>query len=283
MFCTRAPVSTRAAWLSLLAAAGLIAACNKSPTPTPGKTPAPAALPSAATATQKPSAAKPVDPKAAATKPAQGARAAAKAAGTAEGAAKPETAAKPGKPSKPPVVAKVGGYAPDFELPGVDGQTLRMSSYKGRVIVLEWFNPDCPFVKNAHTKGPLKDMARKWQAKGVFWIAINSGAKGKQGHGLERNKRAVEEYGLDHPVLLDELGVVGRSYGADHTPHLVVIDGLGKIQYLGALDNLPFGELTEPGAKPTHYVDDAIEAVLRGQAAPVAKTASWGCSVKYAK
>ncbi|MCO4760967.1 MAG: redoxin domain-containing protein [Myxococcales bacterium] len=191
------------------------------------------------------------------------------------------TVAPPAPP--PPVLAKVGAYAPDFELPSVDGQTMRMSTYKGQIIVLEWFNPDCPFVKRAHKKGPLKDMARRWQDKGVFWIAINSGAPGKQGHGRERNAAAIEEFGLNHAVLLDETGAVGKKYGADHTPHVFVIDGLGKLRYAGALNNMPYGEVSEPGQQPLQYLEDALEAVARGQDAPVQQTKSWGCSVKYAK
>ncbi len=186
-------------------------------------------------------------------------------------------------PPPPPVMAKVGGYAPDFALPSVDGQTVRLSDHKGQIVVLEWFNPDCPFVKQAHEKGALKDMARRWGSKGVFWIAINSGAVGKQGHGRERNRAAIERYGLDHPVLLDETGMVGRKYGADHTPHVFVIDGLGKLRYAGGLDNMPFGEVSEPGQQPTPHLQDALEALSRGQAPAVLQTKSWGCSVKYAK
>ena len=179
--------------------------------------------------------------------------------------------------------AEIGAPAPDFSLPGVDGQRHKLSALRGSVVVLEWFNPDCPFVKRAHVEGPLQDMAKRWQARGVKWLAINSSAPGKQGHGLQRNRDALGLYGLSHPLLLDEKGAVGRLYGAARTPQAYVISKDGVLLYAGALNNMPYGELTEPGAEPKHYLQQALAASLAGKPVKVASTKPWGCSVKYAK
>ncbi|NVB41301.1 redoxin domain-containing protein [Pseudenhygromyxa sp. WMMC2535] len=139
--------------------------------------------------------------------------------------------------------AKVGEPAPAFTLPQVDGEEISLSDFAGKTVVLEWFNPDCPFVKYAHGEGPLKTMAAEQTKAGVVWLAINSGAPGKQGHGAERNREAAADWGLEHPILLDESGEVGKRYGAKTTPHMFVVDGEGKLVYAGGLDNAPLGQV----------------------------------------
>ncbi|MDP6935563.1 MAG: redoxin domain-containing protein, partial [Myxococcota bacterium] len=106
-------------------------------------------------------------------------------------------------------VATVGAPAPDFVLPGTDGKLGRLSDHAGRVVVLEWFNPDCPFVEYAHEKGPLKSLPTTWSEKGVVWLPINSNAPGKQGAGMARNARSVTDWTLPEPVLWDSSGAVG--------------------------------------------------------------------------
>ncbi len=177
-------------------------------------------------------------------------------------------------------VAKVGQPAPDFVLPDTQGRLTRLSEAKGKVLVLEWYNPDCPFVKHAHTEGGLVDRAARAAAEGVVWLAINSGAPGMQGHGQTRNHASIAEYKLGHPVLLDESGGVGRAYGATNTPHLYVIDPAGVLVYAGALDNLPYGEQAGEGPE-RHYLDEALVAARAGQPVPTPMTKAWGCSVKY--
>ena len=99
-------------------------------------------------------------------------------------------------------VAAVGQPAPDFELTGLDGAKAKLSDHKGKIVVLEWFNPDCPYVRMSHTKGSLKGSANSWNAKdSVVWLAVNSGAPGKQGYGAETNKAGVARFGLQYPVL----------------------------------------------------------------------------------
>ncbi|MEO1174456.1 MAG: redoxin family protein, partial [Myxococcota bacterium] len=150
--------------------------------------------------------------------------------------------------------ATVGETAPSFSVQDVNGKTVSLADYKGKKVVLEWFNPDCPFVKYSHTDGPLKGQAAKAESDTV-WIAINSGAPGKQGAGKDRNQKAVGEFGMEYPVLLDESGKVGRSYGAKTTPHMFVINEKGVLEYAGAIDNAPFGK--SKGAK-MNYVDNAL-------------------------
>ncbi len=176
----------------------------------------------------------------------------------------------------------LGAAAPDFTLKNLEGKEVKLSSFKGKTVVLEWFNPECPYVKAAHTKGSLVDTAKRAQAKGVVWLAINSGAAGKQGAGLETNKKGVATFKLEHPVLLDETGVVGKSYGATNTPNLFVIDGKGTLVYRGAIDNSPDGEGKSPeGGALINYVDQALEDLSGGKAARVPETKPYGCSVKY--
>jgi peroxiredoxin len=190
-----------------------------------------------------------------------------------------EQAAVASTPAVEAVAAKVGAPAPDFTLTDTDGKTHALAKYveSGKIVVLEWFNPDCPFVKKHHEKN--KTMANTFGAykgKDVVWLAINSGAAGKQGNGLERNQKARADYGVPYPILLDETGSVGRLYGAKTTPHMFVIQG-GTLVYAGAIDdNASAGTLGE-----TNYVANAVDAVLAGKAVEMADTKSYGCSVKY--
>lgn len=140
--------------------------------------------------------------------------------------------------------AKVGEPAPAFTLPSVSGEQVSLADYAGKTVVLEWFNPDCPFVKYAHESGgPLATLGNEQTKAGIVWLAINSGAPGKQGAGAERNKQAQTDWKLEHPILIDEDGKVGHTYGAQTTPHMFVIDPAGKLIYAGALDNAPLGRV----------------------------------------
>ena len=192
----------------------------------------------------------------------------------------PATAAAPSDGAQ---AAEVGKPAPDFALKDLDGKEVRLSSFKGKTVVLEWFNPGCPFVDKSHTKGSLKDAAKRHSKSGVVWLAINSGAPGKQGHGVEANREAAKKYGMEHPILVDESGAVGNTYGATNTPHMYVIDDKGTLVYRGAIDNSPDGEGESPtGGKLVAYVDEALAAVAAGKAPATTETKAYGCSVKYA-
>ncbi|KIG16458.1 hypothetical protein DB30_04502 [Enhygromyxa salina] len=139
--------------------------------------------------------------------------------------------------------AKIGEPAPAFSLPNLEGEQVSLADFAGKTVVLEWFNPDCPFVKYAHSEGPLASLGNEQQQAGVVWLAINSGAAGKQGAGVERNKQAKAEWNLAHPILIDEDGAVGHSYGAKTTPHMFVINPEGKLVFAGGLDNAPLGRV----------------------------------------
>ena len=196
----------------------------------------------------------------------------------------PVASGKPGAgaAAAPVVAAEVGKAAPDFTLNDLDGKPVSLSSFKGKTVVLEWFNPGCPYVKNAHEKGSLKTYASEAAAKGVVWLAINSGAPGKQGAGAEANREGAKAWSLAHPILLDPTGATGKKYGATNTPHMYVIDPTGTLVYAGAIDNSPDGEGESPeGGKLVNHVDEALKALSEGKPIANPKTKAYGCSVKY--
>ncbi len=210
--------------------------------------------------------------------------------GSAPAEREPSAAAATAKQAKAtaapaPVIAaaKVGDPAPDFELGDLEGNKLKLSSFRGKTVVLEWFNPECPFVKKSHAKGSLVDTAARHGKAGVVWLAINSGAPGKQGHGVDKNREGAKQFGMTHPVLLDETGSIGKAYGARRTPTMFVIDAKGTLVYRGAIDNSPDAEGESPeGGKLVNYVDAALADVAAGRALATAETEAYGCSVKYA-
>ncbi len=175
-------------------------------------------------------------------------------------------------------IAEVGTAALDFSLKDTDGGSFRLSDFKGKTVVFEWFNPDCPFVKHAYNDGPLGKLPKQWLDRGVVWVGVNSGAIGKQGAGVERNQRARVDWEMSHRVLIDAGGEVGRAYGAKTTPQIVVIDEAGIVAYNGALDNQPMGR---GKAELQVYADEVLAAVTAGKPSPHSRTKPYGCSVKY--
>jgi len=176
--------------------------------------------------------------------------------------------------------AAVGQPAPAFSLAATDGATHSLAQYAGKTVVLEWYNPDCPFVKYAHGPGgPLTAQPTKVTGSGVVWLAINSGAPGKQGADPARNVQSRTEYGITYPVLLDPTGTAGQAYGATNTPQMYVIDAKGTLVYAGALDNAPLGTLEGPAA--VNYVDAALADVAAGRPVATPTKKAYGCSVKY--
>jgi hypothetical protein len=198
-------------------------------------------------------------------------------------AAAPPSEAKTATSSAVAERAEVGKPAPDFTLVDVDGKSHALHDYRGKIVVLEWFNPGCPFVKMSHTKGSLVGTAKRHTDKGVVWLAVNSAAAGKQGYGREANLDGRQRYGIEHPILVDASGATGHAYGATNTPHMFVIDKEGTLVYRGAIDNSPDGEGQSPtGGKLVNYVDLAIDALDAGRPVEVKETQAYGCSVKYA-
>ena len=195
----------------------------------------------------------------------------------------PAASATPESPEKPEATsAAVGKPAPDFTLPDLDGTEVSLSDHKGKIVVLEWFNPECPFVIASHTKGSLKGAAEEAQKKGVVWLAINSNKPGSQGSAIETNREAKEKFGMNYPILRDESGKVGQLYGAKRTPHMYVIDAEGTLVYAGAIDNSPDGEGQSPtDGKLIRFVDEALSDLAQGQPVRTAETEAYGCTVKY--
>jgi alkyl hydroperoxide reductase subunit AhpC len=185
--------------------------------------------------------------------------------------------------ASPAHAAQVGQPAPDFTLQDLDGKVHRLSDLKGKVVVIEWFNPGCPFVANSHTRGSLVGAAGRLAKGDVVWLAVNSAAPGKQGYGVEANREAARHWSMSYPILLDESGAVGKAYGATNTPHMFVVAKDGKLAYKGAIDNSPDGERASPqGGSLVEYVPAALEDLSAGHPVRTAETKAYGCSVKYA-
>ena len=184
----------------------------------------------------------------------------------------------------PPVLAAdIGLPAPEFALKDLDGKVHKLSDYRGKTVVLEWFNPGCPYVVAAHTKGSLVDLARKQSKDGVVWLAVNSGAPGKQGHGVETNRAAAKAWSMAYPILVDESGSVGKAYGATNTPHMFVVSKDGRLVYKGAIDNSPDAERGSPqGGVLVEYVSATVEDLAAGRPVRTPQTRAYGCGVKYA-
>jgi len=182
--------------------------------------------------------------------------------------------------TQPAQKAKVGEIAPDFTLKDLDGKEHTLSEYKGKLVVLEWYNPECPYVKEQHTNGPLKIQGNKATEAGIVWLAINSSAPGKQGAGHDLNVKYRKKYAIEYPILDDNDGAVGTIYRARTTPHMYIINTDGILVYMGAIDNAPFGK-TPKKEEFTNYVEVAIEAVQNDIDVPNATNRPYGCSVKY--
>lgn len=167
--------------------------------------------------------------------------------------------------SAPPAAAAVGKPAPAFELKDSTGKSFKLSDYKDKVVLLEWYNQQCPVCVRAM---PMMAEAHKtYTGKGVVWLAIDS-THGRKAEDVEKWR---SEKGVHYPILLDADGTVGRAYGARTTPHIFVIDK-GTLVYAGA-------HKEEKGER--NYIAETLDAVLAGSPVPVAETKSWGCTVKY--
>lgn len=178
--------------------------------------------------------------------------------------------------------ATVGKAAPDFTLPDASGKSRKLSDWKGKFVVLEWFNHGCPFVKKHYESGNMQKLQKEYTKKGVVWLAINSSAKGKQGNasGPDHKKKFKELKSAPSAVLLDEDGKVGHLYGAKTTPHMFVIDSKGVLVYAGAIDDKPSPDQNEI-KEATNYVKAALDAAMSGKQITMAATKAYGCSVKY--
>lgn len=177
---------------------------------------------------------------------------------------------------------KIGEPAPDFT--GVDtrGQSHSLSDLRGRTVVLEWTNHDCPYVRKHYESGNMQQQQRDATAQGVVWLSIISSAPGKQGHvtPTQADALSVERSAAPSAVILDASGDIGRLYGARTTPHMYVIDASGTLAYMGGIDSIGSSDPADI-ARATQYVPAALAAVMRGEAVAQAVTRPYGCSVKY--
>lgn len=177
---------------------------------------------------------------------------------------------------------EVGQSAPEFSLPGADGKTHSLSEYKGKFVVLEWTNHECPFVKKHYSAGHMQALQKQYTGKGVVWLQIISSAPGKQGYVTATEAAAINKSNgaAATATLLDPEGKVGHLYGAQTTPHMYVITPAGKLVYQGAIDDKPSAK-TEDIATSKNFVSTALDEALAGKAVSTPVTKSYGCSVKY--
>lgn len=175
-----------------------------------------------------------------------------------------------------------GQSAPDFTLTDINGKAQTLSSYKGKYIVLEWTNFDCPFVKRHYGPGLMQGLQKTYTGKDVVWLTINSSAAGKQGHYAPEAWRDKVQQSDAKPsaLLLDSDGKVGHLYGAKTTPHMFVINPEGAVIYQGAIDSVPTTDAAE-GKEAVNYVRQALDEAMAGQPVSTPETKSYGCSVKY--
>jgi peroxiredoxin len=170
----------------------------------------------------------------------------------------------------------IGATAPDFTLADLTGKQHHLADYRGRVVVLEWINPNCPFSRRHAEEGTMTRTAAAHA--NVVWLAINStDKKHKDFLSSEQHASYGKEHGIAYPVLYDSDGKVGHAYGASTTPHMFVIDEGGKVIYRGAIDDDSYGR----AKTRVNYVDAALTAHAAGKPVEPASTTSYGCSVKY--
>ncbi len=177
---------------------------------------------------------------------------------------------------------QVGQPAPDFEATDTAGNTHSLNDYADRIVVLEWTNHDCPFVIKHYGSGNLQALQEHYTEQGVVWLTVISSAPGMQGYVEPQEAEALTQTRGAAPtaVLLDPKGRMGRAFDARVTPHMYVIDGEGRLVYMGGIDSIPSADPADiPQATP--YVANALDAVLAGQPVLESTTRHYGCTVKY--
>jgi len=176
----------------------------------------------------------------------------------------------------------VGKAAPAFSLKDSAGKTRSLDEFKGKYVVLEWYNKDCPFVRKHYESANMPNLQKAWKEKGVVWLSIISSAAGKQGYLAPAEAQALLGKSVfSEAILLDGSGAVGRAYGAKTTPTMVIIDPKGVVASFGAIDDRRSAKV-EDVTGALNYVSANLTALLAGKAAPHPDTPSYGCGVKYA-
>ncbi|MEZ0223767.1 MAG: redoxin domain-containing protein [Alphaproteobacteria bacterium] len=178
--------------------------------------------------------------------------------------------------------AVVGEAAPDFTVQAASGKTVKLSDYKGKIVVLEWTSTECPFVHKWYDGGEMQKLQKKATDDGVVWLSVDSSAPGKPGY---LDAAAAAEWikktaAVPAGLLIDAKGEVGHAYGATTTPHIFVVDKDGKLAYAGAIDSVASADAKDIPAA-TNYVVQAVNELKEGKPVSVATTKSYGCGVKY--
>jgi len=179
--------------------------------------------------------------------------------------------------------ANVDAPAPGFTATTADGKAVSLADYKGKTVVLEWTNHDCPYVKKHYGSSNMQAQQKAATAQGVVWLQVISSAPGQQGFvdGATAQKLNADRGAAPTATLLDPKGELGKLYGAQTTPHLYVIKGDGTLAYKGGIDSLATADKNDI-AKAEPYVTEALAAVAAGRKVEKASTRPYGCSVKYA-
>lgn len=178
---------------------------------------------------------------------------------------------------------QLGQPAPEFTSVDTNGASQALAAYRGQYVVLEWFNPECPFVKKHYGSGNMQRLQQELtKTPGVVWLSVDSSAPTKQGHltAEQANAWKVAQGAAMSAILLDPDGTIGRRYGAKTTPHLFIIDPQGALIYAGAIDSTPSADPADV-AIATNYIRQAFAEAAQGKPVSVPQTQSYGCSVKY--
>lgn len=177
---------------------------------------------------------------------------------------------------------RAGSPAPNFTGVDSNGKKHQLSDFKGKVVVLEWTNHECPFVKKHYETNNMQKIQQQTTGKGAVWLSIVSSAPGQQGHVTAQKANELTKSRKAKPtaVILDADGKIGRFYNARTTPHMYVLGKDGTLQYTGAIDNNP-SKNPQDVASAKNYVTAAVDSILKGQPVGTATTQPYGCSVKY--
>lgn len=176
----------------------------------------------------------------------------------------------------------IGEAAPDFELVDTNGNNVALSSLKGKTVVMEWTNHQCPYVRKHYNSNNMQSLQKQVVSDDVVWITVNSSAQGKQGYlnAEQANELILEEGALPTHYLLDPSGDLGKSYAAKTTPHMYIINAEGTLSYMGGIDDTPTADRADiAGAK--NYVRAAFKEIRDGKEVSSPSTRPYGCSVKY--